>query len=161
MENKKQLPLRTGVGIILLNHENNIFVGKRIDNPKSSWQMPQGGVNQNENFLQAAKRELEEETGIKSVKLIKELDGWFKYDLPKYLLGQLWKGKYRGQKQKWFVMKFNGDDNKDINLNIDKAEFCNWKWVNLNELENLIVPFKKEMYKKIIKEFEYKIKKLN
>jgi len=89
MENKKQLPLRTGVGIILLNHENNVFVGKRIDNPKNSWQMPQGGVNQNENFLQAAKRELEEETGIKSVKLIKELNGWFKYDLPKCLLGKL------------------------------------------------------------------------
>ena len=108
MNNNKQLPLRTGVGIILLNHENNVFVGKRIDNPKNSWQMPQGGVDQNENFLQAAKRELEEETGIKSVKLIKELDGWFKYDLPKYLLGKLWKGKYRGQKQKWFVMKFIG-----------------------------------------------------
>ena len=115
MENKKQLPLRTGVGIILLNHENNVFVGKRIDNPKNSWQMPQGGVNQNENFLQAAKRELEEETGIKSVKLIKELDGWFKYDLPKYLLGKLWKGKYRGQKQKWFVMQFLGKP-EEINV---------------------------------------------
>ena len=99
MSNNKELPLRIGVGIILLNHENNVFVGKRIDNPKNFWQMPQGGVDQNENFLQAAKRELEEETGIKSVKFIKELDGWFKYDLPKYLLGKLWKGKYRGQKQ--------------------------------------------------------------
>ena len=89
MENKKQLPLRIGVGIVLLNHKNNVFVGKRIDNPKNSWQMPQGGVNQKENFLHAAKRELEEETGIKSVKLIKELDGWFKYDLPQYLLGKI------------------------------------------------------------------------
>jgi len=90
MNENKQLPLRIGVGIVLLNHENNIFVGKRIDNPKNSWQMPQGGVDQNENFFQAAKRELEEETSIKSVELIKELDGWFKYDLPKYLLGKLW-----------------------------------------------------------------------
>ena len=108
MNENKQLPLRIGVGIVLLNHKNNIFVGKRIDNPKNSWQMPQRGVDQNENLLQAAKRELEEETSIKSVQLIKELDGWFKYDLPKYLLGKLWKGKYRGQKQKWFVMKFIG-----------------------------------------------------
>ena len=93
MKNRKELPLRIGVGIALLNHENKVFVGKRIDNPTNSWQMPQGGIDQNENFLDAAKRELEEETGIKSVKLIKELDGWFKYDLPKYLLGKRWKGK--------------------------------------------------------------------
>ena len=82
MHNNKQLPLRIGVGIILLNHENKVFVGKRIDNPKNYWQMPQGGIDQNENFLQAAKRELEEETGIKSVELVKELSGWFEYDLP-------------------------------------------------------------------------------
>ena len=93
MEIDKDLPLRFGVGIVLLNNDNKIFVGKRIDNPKNSWQMPQGGVDLNESFLQAAKRELEEETGITSVKLIKELDGWFKYDLPKYLLGKLWEGK--------------------------------------------------------------------
>ena len=97
MKINKQLSLRLGVGIVLLNNENKVFVGRRIDNPKNSWQMPQGGVDQNENFLQAAKRELKEETGIKSVKLIKELDGWFKYDLPKSLLGKLWNGKYRGQ----------------------------------------------------------------
>ena len=108
MENSKQLPLRIGVGIILLNQENSIFVGKRIDNPKNFWQMPQGGVDENENFLQAAKRELEEETGIKSVELIKELDKWLEYDLPKNLLGKIWKGKYRGQRQKWFIMKFYG-----------------------------------------------------
>ena len=105
MNNKQELPLRIGVGIILLNHENKIFVGKRIDNPENYWQMPQGGIDQNENFLQAAKRELEEETGIKSVKLIKELDEWLEYDLPKNLLGKIWKGKYRGQKQKWYIMK--------------------------------------------------------
>ena len=108
MNSKQELPLRTGVGIILLNHENKIFVGKRIDNPKNFWQMPQGGINQNENFLQAAKRELEEETGIKSVELVKELNEWLGYDLPENLLGKILEGKYRGQKQKWFIMKFIG-----------------------------------------------------
>ena len=148
MSNDKGLPLRIGVGIILLNHENNVFVGKRIDNPKNSWQMPQGGVNQNENFLEAAKRELEEETGIKSVKLIKELDGWFKYDLPKYLLGKLWKGKYRGQKQKWFVMKFLGKSS-EINVKTKNAEFFKWKWVKPSELPEIAVHFKADIYKKI------------
>ena len=151
MENKKQLPLRTGVGIILLNHENNVFVGKRIDNPKNSWQMPQGGVNQNENFLQAAKRELEEETGIKSVKLIKELDGWFKYDLPKYLLGKLWKGKYRGQKQKWFIMKFLGK-NDEINVKTKHPEFLDWKWIEPYELPKVAVHFKINVYRKLKEE---------
>ena len=151
MSNSSKLPLRIGVGIILLNNENKVFVGKRIDNPKNSWQMPQGGVDQNENFLQAAKRELEEETGIKSVKLIKELDGWFQYDLPKYLLGKLWKGKYRGQKQKWFVMKFIGKTS-EINVNTKNPEFSEWKWIELANLSNIAVHFKKEIYKKIKEE---------
>ena len=151
MSNNNKLPLRTGVGIVLLNNQNNIFVGRRIDNPKNSWQMPQGGVDQNENFLQAAKRELEEETGIKSVKLIKELDGWFQYDLPKYLLGKLWKGKYRGQKQKWFVMKFLGKQD-EINVNTKNPEFLDWKWVELSKLPDIAVHFKVEIYKKIKKE---------
>ena len=151
MNDYKQLPLRTGVGIILLNNENNVFVGKRIDNPKNSWQMPQGGVDQNEDFLQAAKRELEEETGIKSVKLIKKLDGWFKYDLPKNLLGKLWKGKYRGQKQKWFVMKFLGKRG-EININTRNPEFLDWKWIKLSKLPDIAVDFKLDIYKKIKKE---------
>ena len=151
MDNEQELPLRTGVGIILLNHENNIFVGKRIDNPKNSWQMPQGGVDQSENFLQAAKRELKEETGIKSVKLIKELDGWFKYDLPKYLLGKLWKGKYRGQKQKWFVMKFLGKPD-EINVKTKNPEFFDWKWIEVSKLPEVAVHFKVDIYKKIKEE---------
>ena len=151
MSNNKELPLRIGVGIILLNHENNVFVGKRIDNPKNFWQMPQGGVDQNENFLQAAKRELEEETGIKSVKFIKELDGWFKYDLPKYLLGKLWKGKYRGQKQKWFVMKFLGKSD-EINVKTKNPEFFDWKWIELSKLPEVAVHFKRDIYKKIKEE---------
>ena len=153
MINKKELPLRIGVGIILLNHENNIFVGKRIDNPKNSWQMPQGGVDQNENFLQAAKRELEEETGIKSIKLIKELNGWFKYDLPKYLLGKLWNGKYRGQKQKWFVMKFLGKSD-EINVKTKNPEFLNWKWIELSQLSNVAVHFKVDIYNKLKEELK-------
>jgi len=154
MKNRKELPLRIGVGIILLNQQNNVFVGRRIDNPKNSWQMPQGGVDQNENFLQAAKRELEEETGIKSVELIKELDGWFKYDLPKYLLGKLWKGKYRGQKQKWFVMKFTGKTD-EINVKTKNPEFFDWKWIEPSELPKVAVEFKVDIYKKIKAELIY------
>ena len=154
IKNTKKLPLRIGVGIILLNQENKVFVGRRIDNPKNSWQMPQGGVDQNENFLQAAERELEEETGIKSVKLIKELEGWFKYDLPKYLLGKLWKGKYRGQKQKWFVMKFQGKSD-EINVKTKNPEFFDWKWIELSKLPNVAVHFKVDIYKKIKEELSF------
>ena len=151
MNENNQLPLRIGVGIVLLNHENNIFVGKRIDNPKNSWQMPQGGVDQNESFLQAARRELEEETGIKSVKLIKALDGWLKYDLPENLLGKLWNGKYRGQKQKWFVMKFLGKTD-EINVKTKNPEFFDWKWIKPSELTKIVVNFKVDIYKKIKEE---------
>tara|TARA_B100001123_G_scaffold399811_1_gene485076 strand:- start:632 stop:1108 length:477 start_codon:yes stop_codon:yes gene_type:complete len=154
MENKKQLPLRVGVGIILLNHENKVFVGKRIDNPKNFWQMPQGGVNQNEKFLQAAKRELEEETGIKSVELVKELDEWLKYDLPENLLGKVLEGKYRGQKQKWFIMKFVGKDN-EINVKTKNPEFLTWKWIKVSELPSVAVSFKVELYKKLKEELNF------
>ena len=150
MNNKQELPLRTGVGIILLNNENKVFVGKRIDNPKNFWQMPQGGVDQNENFLQAAKRELEEETGVKSTELIKELDGWLEYDLPKNLLG-IWNGKYRGQKQKWFVMKFLGK-NDEINIKTKKPEFLDWQWIEPSKLPEIAVNFKVNLYKKLEKE---------
>ena len=148
MENKKQLPLRIGVGIALLNHENKIFVGKRIDNPTNSWQMPQGGVDENEDFLQAAKRELKEETNIRTVTVIKELNEWLTYDLPENLLGKLWKGKYRGQKQKWFVMKFLGKPD-EINVKTKNPEFFDWKWIELSKLPNVAVHFKVNIYKKI------------
>ena len=151
MNENNQLPLRIGVGIVLLNHENNIFVGKRIDNPQNSWQMPQGGVDQNEDFLQAARRELEEETGIKSVKLIKALDGWLNYDLPENLLGKLWNGKYRGQKQKWFVMKFLGKTD-EINVKTKNPEFFDWKWIKPSELPEIAVNFKVDIYKEIKEE---------
>ena len=153
MKNKKELPLRLGVGIALLNHENNVFVGKRIDNPANSWQMPQGGVDKNEDLLQAAKRELEEETSIKTVKIMKELNEWQTYDLPKNLLGKLWEGKYRGQKQKWFIMKFFGK-NKEINIKTERPEFIDWKWIKPSDLPTVAVDFKLNIYKKMAKELE-------
>ena len=154
MNNNKQLPLRIGVGIILLNHESKVFVGKRIDNPKNFWQMPQGGINQNENFLQAAKRELEEETGIKSVELVKELNGWLEYDLPENLLGKVLEGKYRGQKQKWFIMKFVGKNN-EINVKTKNPEFLDWKWIEVSKLPSIAVSFKIDLYKKLKEELNF------
>ena len=148
MNKKGELPLRTGVGIVLLNDKNKILVGKRIDNPKKFWQMPQGGVDKNEELLQAAKRELKEETSIKSVELIKELDEWLEYDLPKNLLGKLWKGKYKGQKQKWFIMKFLGNES-EINVKTSHPEFFAWKWIELDKITNVVVDFKLNVYKKI------------
>ncbi len=142
------LPLRSGVGIVLLNKKNKIFVAKRIDNPKNYWQMPQGGIDGNEDYLSAALRELEEETSIKSVELLKEIDEFIAYELPKDLLGIIWKGKYRGQKQKWFVMRFTGQD-QEINLKTKKPEFLEWKWVNPDKITDTVVDFKLNVYRKI------------
>jgi len=142
----KNLPLRNGVGIIVLNKENKIFVAKRIDNPKNFWQMPQGGVDKGEDFLEAAYRELEEETSIKNVELIKELEDMTTYELPDHLLGIIWKGKYRGQKQKWFLMRFTGNEN-EINIKTKKPEFLDWKWIHLNQMTELVVDFKLHVYR--------------
>ena len=155
IEKFKNLPLRNGVGIIVLNKDNKILVAKRIDNSKNFWQMPQGGVDDGEDFLSAAYRELEEETSIKNVELIKELDGMLTYELPAHLLGKIWKGKYRGQKQKWFIMRFLGNDD-DINLKTDKPEFLEWKWIDLNMITEVVVDFKKNVYN----ELKEKIKKI-
>jgi putative (di)nucleoside polyphosphate hydrolase len=151
LNKSKNLPLRLGVGVVLLNSNNKVFVGKRIDNPVNFWQMPQGGVDDNENLLYAANRELKEETGVKSTKLIKEIDNWLTYELPKNLLGKIWKGKYRGQKQKWFIMRFVGDE-KEINIKTKNAEFKEWKWIDVNQLLNVVVIFKLDVYKTIVKE---------
>ena len=142
------LPLRSGVGIVVLNKENKVFVAKRIDNPKNFWQMPQGGVDEGEDFLKAAYRELEEETSMKNVKLIKELEGTITYELPDRLLGLIWKGKYRGQKQKWFLMRFVGMDN-EINIKTKHPEFLEWKWVDLDKITDLVVDFKLHVYKEV------------
>ena len=147
--NENNLPMRQGVGVIILNNQNKIFVGKRKDNPVDKWQMPQGGIDQGEDHLTAMKRELYEETSIKSIKVIKELEGYYEYMLPQNLVEVIWKGKFKGQRQKWFVTKFVGNE-KEINLNTKNPEFIEWKWIIADELPNVIVNFKKEMYQKIL-----------
>tara|TARA_B100001093_G_scaffold457269_1_gene468854 strand:+ start:370 stop:840 length:471 start_codon:yes stop_codon:yes gene_type:complete len=145
----KLLPLRIGVGAIILNNENKVLVGKRKDNPIDKWQMPQGGVEKNEDYVDAMKRELFEETSVTSIKILKEFDEWLEYELPSNLVGIIWKGKFRGQKQKWFISRFTGNDS-EINIKTNHPEFIDWKWVEMNELPNIIVDFKKDIYKKIL-----------
>ena len=150
-EKYKKLPLRRGVGIVLLNKENKVLVAKRIDNPKNFWQMPQGGVDEGEDFYHAALRELKEETSIISVKLIKEIENKFTYILPDHLIGIIWKGKFKGQKQKWFVMRFIGDE-LEINIKTKHPEFLDWKWVDLEDLTKIAVNFKLNVYKNVKQE---------
>ena len=147
--NKDQLPLRIGVGAIVLNKENKVFVGRRIDNPINNWQMPQGGANKNEPLLEAMRRELCEETNIKNIKILKKLDQWFQYELPDELLGKIWKGRFRGQKQKWFIVKFLGEDS-EININTKNPEFIEWRWIDFKKLPEVIVYFKKDLYKNLV-----------
>ena len=154
-EKFKNLPLRSGVGIVVVNRSNKVFVAKRIDNQKNFWQMPQGGVDDGEDFLTAAYRELEEETSIKNVKLISELNGLTTYNLPDRLLGIIWKGKYKGQKQKWFLMRYLGKDS-DINIKTNKPEFLKWKWIDLDMITDVVVDFKLHVYK----ELKEKVKKI-
>ena len=161
MEKKKELPLRLNVGIVLLNNKNKIFIAKRIDlndgilpnltNKEKFWQMPQGGIDINENFIEAAKRELAEETNVKSVKLIKEVDGWLKYYFPPDLQKKIWNGKYAGQKQKWFIMRFEGNDN-EINIKTENPEFLDWKWIQISKLVDIAIHFKVHIYKKLVEE---------
>ena len=140
---------------MVLNKDNRIFVAKRIDNPKNFWQMPQGGVDIGEDFLTAAYRELYEETSIKNVELIKEIDGTTTYELPNHLLGIIWKGKYKGQRQKWFLMRYLGTDDK-IDIKTKKPEFLEWKWIDLEMITDVVVDFKLEVYK----ELKIKIKEI-
>ena len=149
MNEKKTLPLRLGVGAIVLNNKNRVFVGKRKDNPVNKWQMPQGGVNEGERLIDAMKRELKEETGIENIKILKEIDGWSEYELPEYLLGKIWKGRYRGQKQKWFIVRFLGNDS-EIDLETGKPEFIEWQWINVENLPGVIVEFKKKVYEQLL-----------
>ena len=152
-EKYKKLPLRCGVGIVLLNKENKVLVAKRIDNPKNFWQMPQGGIDEGEDFYHAALRELKEETSIISIKLIKEIENKFTYILPDHLIGIIWKGKFKGQKQKWFVMRFIGDE-LEINIKTKHPEFLDWKWVDLEDLAKIAVNFKLDVYKQVKSEVE-------
>tara|TARA_X000000368_G_scaffold369227_1_gene317657 strand:+ start:1100 stop:1573 length:474 start_codon:yes stop_codon:yes gene_type:complete len=153
MKKDKILPLRTGVGIVVLNSENKVFVGKRRDNPIDKWQMPQGGVDPGESLIEAMRRELLEETGITNIKILKELNYWLEYELPKDLIGIIWKGKFRGQKQRWFIVKFLGTD-KEVNVKTKFPEFIEWKWLNIEELPNVIVDFKKDVYRKLLIELK-------
>ena len=137
--------MRQGVGVIVLNQNNEVFVGKRKDNPIDKWQMPQGGIDKNESPYNAMRRELFEETSITSIEVLKEIEKWLEYELPPNLLGKIWKGKFRGQKQKWFIVKFIGNDN-EINLNTKHPEFIEWRWIDYKSLPNVIVDFKKEVY---------------
>ena len=148
--NMQRLPMRKGVGVIVLNNENKVFVGKRKDNPVDKWQMPQGGVDIGESYLSAMKRELYEETSIKSIEILKEINGFFEYELPKNLVGIIWKGRFRGQKQKWFITRFIGNEN-EINLQTRNPEFIEWKWIVPDELPKSIVDFKKKMYDELLK----------
>ena len=146
-----QLPMRTGVGIIVLNNSNQVFVGKRKDNPGDKWQMPQGGVDKGEDFITAMRRELIEETSIKNIKILKEIQNMYQYELPNNLVGIIWKGKFRGQRQKWFITKFLGKDD-EINLDTQHPEFIDWKWIDPKDLPEVIVDFKKELYLNLLKE---------
>ena len=143
--------MRTGVGIIVLNNYNQVFVGKRKDNPVNNWQLPQGGVDKGEDFTTAMKRELIEETSVTNIKILKEINHMFEYELPESLIGKIWKGKFRGQKQRWFITRFLGSDN-EINLDTRRPEFIDWKWIDPIKLPEVIVNFKKNLYIKLLKE---------
>ena len=149
--NSRKLPMRKGVGIIVLNKNNKVFVGKRKDNPGDKWQMPQGGVDEGENYIAAMRRELHEETSITNIKIIKEIESIFEYELPENLIGIIWKGKFRGQMQKWFITRFIGQDD-EINLKTTNPEFIEWKWLEPKDLPYVIVDFKKNLYLKLLEE---------
>lgn len=146
------LPYRPGVGIMLFNGEKKIFVAKRIDMRSEAWQMPQGGIDEGEEARTTAWRELKEEIGTDHATIVAESKGWYTYDLPEPLIPVIWSGKFRGQRQKWFLMRFDGEEN-DINLQTEHPEFLEYKWVSPSDVPKMIVPFKQRMYQELIEEF--------
>jgi len=151
----ENLPYRPCVGIMLVNADGMVFVAQRLDTPGNAWQMPQGGIDEGEDPITAVRRELKEETGIENAEIIAQSDRWRRYDLPDDLIGRLWGGKYRGQTQMWFALRFQGAD-EEIDIEIgEHAEFSTWKWVPIDDLVNLIVPFKRELYMDVVAEFRH------
>ncbi len=150
-----KLPYRQNVGIMLMNADGGVFVGQRLDSEVPAWQMPQGGIDKGEDAKTAALRELEEETGVSanSVTLIAETQDWIAYDLPHDIVPKIWKGRYRGQEQKWFLFRFHGDD-AEINIEVEHQEFSEWRWLPFDQLVENIVPFKREVYEKVVAEFQ-------
>jgi putative (di)nucleoside polyphosphate hydrolase len=148
-----KLPYRPGVGLMLVNDDKKVFVGKRIDTKSDAWQMPQGGIDEGEHPDVTAMRELKEEIGTNNVKIITVAKLWFYYDLPNHLINQIWDGKYRGQKQRWYLCRFLGEDS-EINIQTFHPEFSDWRWIDINELTKVIVPFKRKLYGEIITEFK-------
>jgi putative (di)nucleoside polyphosphate hydrolase len=143
------LPYRPAVGVMLLNRQGLVFVGKRIDQTIEGWQMPQGGIDKGEEPREAVMRELKEETGTDKARIIAEMPDWVTYDLPRHLVGIAFHGKYGGQRQKWFAMRFTGEDS-DIDLHSHEPEFSSWKWLAIEELPQVIVPFKRDSYAKVL-----------
>ena len=152
MKDFSDLPYRPGVGMMVLSPEGLVFVARRIDMPSEAWQMPQGGIDEGETPEQAAIREFREEVGTDKVEIIAESERWLSYDLPEELLPRLWGGRFRGQNQKWFVVRFTGTDD-DINIATEHPEFLDWKWVELETIPDLIVPFKRRLYQDLVAEF--------
>ena len=147
----RDLPYRPAVGIMLLDRRGKVFVAQRIDMPSTAWQMPQGGIDKGESPLEAAWRELKEETGTDKAEVIGKSGDWYSYDLPVDLAPKLWRGRFRGQTQKWFVFRFLGGD-EDIDIATETPEFSDWKWADVAELPDLIVPFKRALYSQLIEE---------
>jgi len=150
----ESLGYRPCVGMMVFNRSKQVFVAKRLDNPSDAWQMPQGGIDKGEAPREAAFRELSEEIGTANVEVVAETDDWLRYDLPRELIGKLWKGRYRGQEQKWFLMRFSGKDS-EIDLNTYKPEFSNWKWADVSAIPGLIVPFKRDLYRELVRRFQH------
>ncbi len=147
-----KLPYRPGVGMMIIDSQNRIFVGKRIDTKISAWEMPQGGINIGETPSVAALREMLEEIGCNKGSIIAESKFWYSYDVPKILVPKLWDGNFRGQKQKWFLIRFNGVDD-EININTTEPEFSEWRWAGIEELLSIVIPFKRKLYKAVMREF--------